>query len=124
MWVQNSDPAATEFADTLLAISNGRAPYTSQVQVPPDWCIDTNDTVSLINAIYPSIHNPDPQPHDYHSQAILAAKNIDVDIINDTAFSLFPGTTHMYNSNDTIINHDDPDGAAANYLIEFLNSIM
>ena len=108
MQVQNSDPAAAEFADTLLAIGDGRAPYTSQVQIPPEWCLDTNDTMSLNNEIYPSIHNSDLEPHEYHNRAILAAKNIDVDIINDTAFSLFPGTPHTYNSNDTIIDHDDP----------------
>ncbi|KAG2217961.1 hypothetical protein INT45_001395, partial [Circinella minor] len=80
---QNSDPAAVAFADTLLAIGDGRAPHTNQVQIP--------------------------------QEAILAAKNIDVNIINDTAFSLFPGASRTYNSNDTIIDHDDPEAAAASY---------
>ncbi|KAG2210720.1 hypothetical protein INT45_010825, partial [Circinella minor] len=30
-------------------------------------------------------------------------------------FSLFPGASRTYNSNDTIIDHDDPEAAAASY---------
>ena len=79
--------------------------------------------MSLINDIYPFIRSIDPQPQHFSNRAILAAKNADVDAINQAAFEIFPDEARTYTSNDRIIDADDPESAALNYPVEFQNSI-
>ena len=123
MRVHHAGPAASAFADTLLAIGDGREPYATNFEVPPEWRVPTSDPMTLIDAIYPSIRSLDPQPEHFSNRAILAAKNIDVDAINEAAFSIFPGDSRTYTSNDRVMDADDPEAASLRYPIEFLNSI-
>ena len=123
MRVRQAGPAATAFADTLLAIGDGRDPYTTSFNIPSEWRVPISDPMTLIHAIYPFIRSQDPQPEHFANRAILAAKNIDVDAINQAAFSVFPGDARTYTSNDRIIDADDPEAASINYPVEFLNSI-
>ncbi|KAG2224290.1 hypothetical protein INT45_012858 [Circinella minor] len=75
--------------------------------------IDITDTTALIDAIYPTIREPNPQPEHFSNHTILASTNADIDEINNYAFELFPGDTRQYLSTDHIIDADDPDVAAA-----------
>ena len=53
----------------------------------------------------------------------MAPKNVNVDDINDLAYSIFPGEGRSYISNNKIIDSDDPEGASATYPVKFLHSI-
>ncbi|KAG2217966.1 hypothetical protein INT45_001400 [Circinella minor] len=123
MRIRNAGPAATAFANTLLAVGDGRPPYSASYEIPREWVIDITDTATLINAIYPTISDPNPKPEHFSSRAILASTNADVDEINKCAFELFPGDTRQYLSTDRIIDADDPDVAAASYPTEYLQSL-
>ena len=123
MRVRLAGPASAAFAETLLAIGDGQEPYSTSFEIPIEWHVSATDPMTLINAIYPSIQSLEPQPQYYSNRAILAAKNVDVDAINQAAFDVFPGDARIYTSNDRIIDADDPEAAALNYPIEFLNSI-
>ncbi|KAG2212509.1 hypothetical protein INT45_000891 [Circinella minor] len=77
MRIRNAGPAATAFANTLLAVEDGRPPYRASYEIPREWVIDITDTATLINAIYPTISDPNPQPEHFSSRAILASTNAD-----------------------------------------------
>ncbi|KAG2217353.1 hypothetical protein INT45_010285 [Circinella minor] len=91
--------------------------------IPFEWLINITNITALIDAIYPTIREPNPQPEHFSNRAILASINADIDEINNCAFELFPGDTKQYLSTDHIIDADDPDVAAASYPTEYLQSL-
>ncbi|KAG2218417.1 hypothetical protein INT45_012936 [Circinella minor] len=123
MRIRNLGPEATSFAQKLLSIGNGDHPYSETVEIPEEWLMDSNDVTALIDTVYPSIRSPESHPTHYDGRAILAPKNVNVDDINDLAYSIFPGEGRSYISNNKIIDSDDPEGASATYPVKFLHSI-
>lgn len=86
------------------------------------------DTVPhLIQEIYPNLshitaYTSESTIREYFSQrAILAARNIDVDAVNNSVLEILPGEAKRYSSADSAFN----DGGIANDAIpnEYLNSI-
>ncbi|KAG2223615.1 hypothetical protein INT45_009974 [Circinella minor] len=123
MRIPNLGPEATAFAQKLLSIGNGDHQYNETVEIPEEWLMDSTDVTALIDMVYPSIRSPESHLTHYDGRAILAPKNINVDDINNLAYSIFPGEGRSYISNDKIIDSDDPEGASATYPVEFLHSI-
>ena len=81
----------------------------------------------LIHEIYPELHNlsssmSEDMIQQYFSQrVILAARNVDVDAINNSVLQTLPGESKIYSSADSAFN----DAGAANDAIpnEYLNTI-
>jgi ATP-dependent exoDNAse (exonuclease V) alpha subunit len=80
----------------------------------------------LIDAVYPDLDNlhrrsPDEQRSYLSERVILAAKNTDVDTLNDATLELLPGESKTYNSADEAFDDSGtPDNGIPQ---EFLNSI-
>jgi ATP-dependent DNA helicase PIF1 len=79
----------------------------------------------LIHEIYSDLHHPMAESaiHEYFSQrVILAARNVDVDAINETILQMLPGEAKTYSSVDSAFN----DAGIANNAIpnEYLNTIV
>jgi ATP-dependent exoDNAse (exonuclease V) alpha subunit len=82
----------------------------------------------LIDEIYPDLHHvtssmSENAIREYFSQrVILAARNVDVDAINNTILQMLPGDAKIYSSADSAFN----DAGVANDAIpnEYLNTIV
>ena len=82
----------------------------------------------LIDEIYPDLHHitsstSESAIQEYFSQrVILAARNVNVDAINNTVLQMFPGDAKIYSSADSAFN----DAGVANDAIpnEYLNTIL
>ncbi|GBP50104.1 hypothetical protein EVAR_17365_1 [Eumeta japonica] len=74
----------------------------------------------LITKVYPDISQIENKDHQWMCQrAILAARNSNVDEINDIILSKLPGDIVTYTSIDTVMDQED----VVNYPQEFLNSL-
>ena len=68
----------------------------------PENIAKNMDELELINMIYPDIHINAYNIEFMYNRAILAAKNIDVDKINELASNYFPGQSREYLSADSV----------------------
>jgi hypothetical protein len=124
--------AATEFANWLLQVGEGRLETTADDYITlPNYMLlppGKHNLPTLFNALYQTISEPrnEDQGCDYFSQrAILAPLNKDVDALNDKILEMFPGQPQAFLSADDAV---DPTGSgtateASSYPTEFLNSI-
>lgn len=120
----SSSTTMADFAKYILDIGDGRPPYDDQVQIPRERAMDSNNIRLFLQSVYPFLGaDSDLHIDEYRSKAILAARNADVDAINEMAISLFPGSQRVYTSTDTIVDTDDPDSAMATYPVEFLQTL-
>jgi hypothetical protein len=91
-----------------------------------DLCLPESDNRQLINAVYPDLErlhrlSPDERTSYLSERVILAAKNIDVDALNDATLDILPDESKTYHSADEAFNDSGiPDHGIPQ---EYLNSI-
>ena len=115
----------SSFSDFLLSIGEGRYPLLSNSKfidevLLPNTIAKNMDELELIKAIFPDIKNNYTDREFMCTRTILAAKNVDVNKINQLAFENFPGDFRTYLSADSCTN----DYQSNIYPMEFLNTII
>jgi hypothetical protein len=125
MRLESDNPHAQQFSDWLLDVGHGRG-------LAEDGTITLRDNMrcdnldSLIDFIYPGIAGTTAPPPEYFlNRIILAARNADVDSINEDVLSRMGGEEKVYVSADSVITEAgaDPDGFHNVFPIEFLRSL-
>ncbi|KAI5150384.1 ATP-dependent DNA helicase PIF1 [Enteropsectra breve] len=119
---QQNDQSAEGFAQQLLDIGNGLLPIdgtSHQIRLPDNFCNLVASKDELIQKVFPSIQNNYKNHKWLCERVILAAKNSDVAILNNTIQSSIAAEEMTYDSVDTVIVAED----AVNYPVEFLNSL-
>ena len=111
------------FAEWLLQIGNGTDPTTdelSNIRLPSELCLPEGcDQNALIEWVYPDLAVNGTNLEWLSGRAILAPYNSDVDNINDTISSRFPGDEWVLPSADEVTDTKD----ATNINPEFLNTL-
>jgi PIF1-like helicase/Helicase len=105
------DAVSDEFANYLLQLGTGQDLNAEcQVELPAYVRCPNNTVQGLIDALYHEILNPahvEPLPdHYFLDRTILSAKNVDVDEINSTVSSAFPGENIVYTSADSVTERE------------------
>ena len=110
------------FADWLLDVGhgthidmNGTIPFETEMRVP--------DITTLIHDIYPNIDRIQPPPPYFMDRIILAARNSDVDDINNAILNLFPGNESTFYSADSVETDPGVFSQSVNIPTECLRSI-
>jgi hypothetical protein len=119
---QDQSQSANIFSKQLLDIGNGKVAVdtsTGFITLPTSFCHFTDSKEELIQRVFPDIAQQFKSHNWLSKQAILAAKNKDVDHLNATIQNFLPGQLFSFKSVDTVINQDD----VVNYPTEFLNSL-
>ncbi|XP_060882157.1 uncharacterized protein LOC132953840 [Metopolophium dirhodum] len=89
-----NDPSAAEFSRQLLALCNGHIPIdvlTGLISFPANFCEFTSSKKELITKVFPNIDVNYNNLDWMSEQAILAARNKDVDSLNFTIQSKIAG---------------------------------
>jgi hypothetical protein len=108
---QDPELESDAFAAWLLEIGAGRGQAPdSNVSLPAHMRCPGNTPQSLISSLYSDLLNPqrqDPLPDSYFlDRTILSAKNSDVDDINSSILSSFPGEKKVFTSADEVAERD------------------
>ena len=116
------DKDEVDFSSYLLTIGNGMAQKYPEigedaVQIPKKYLVD--DLETLINRVFPRIHEGYADKYFISRCAILTPINDNVDKINDIIMDKYPGEGRTYLSADTVAE----EGMQHPYPTEFLNSI-
>ena len=114
-----ADQGQAEFVKWLLLLGNGQAPCNEEDTPPdsvsiPQQCHVTDSTA---NDVFPVVSNS----RELIDTVILTPKNDAALQLNDAVLKKLPGDTQTYLSTDKAVC-DEPS-EAANYPIEFLNSL-
>lgn len=93
MRVHLGDDHAQVFANSLLEIGEGKVAVGSSgyIKLPPDFCNMVSSVAELIDVIYPAIVENYQDVNWLRERAILAAKNEDVNDINNQILAMVPG---------------------------------
>jgi hypothetical protein len=123
----NQDSNEREFASWLLDVGHGRAGGSSDGTVRLREGMQSPTLDSLIHSIYPQINSSElPPPEYFMRRMILAARNGDVDAINEDVLGRMPGRSKIYVSADSVVSEagaDGPDTHANDIPVEFLRSL-
>ncbi|KAF7372308.1 ATP-dependent DNA helicase [Mycena venus] len=117
-------PEESQFAEWLLDIGYGRTNRADNtVDLPPGMACRNSGV--LIDSVFPGIEGPIPPPNYFLERTILAARNGDVDDLNDTVLSRMPGDSRSFISADNIITEAGADDAQVNDAmpLEYLRSL-
>jgi hypothetical protein len=117
-------PEESQFAEWLLDVGYGRANrHDNTIDLPPDMvCRESN---ALIDAVFPGVSGPTPPPNYFLERTILAARNGDVDGLNDAVLDRMQGESRMFVSADNIVTEAGADDAEVNDAmpVEYLRSL-
>lgn len=115
------DPSAETFSKQLLDIGDGKVTIaeTGYIKLANDFCTIIDSQDALIEQIFPDVHTNYINLEWLAERAMLAAKNVDVDILNLKIQQLLPGDLVSYRSIDTVCDGTE----AVNFPTEFLNSL-
>ncbi|XP_076765241.1 uncharacterized protein LOC143432459 [Xylocopa sonorina] len=114
------DESSEPFAKQLLDIGNGKMEMdqsTHCITLPENFCHIVKSTDELIAKAFSNLSQNYKNNQRVSERAILAAKNIDVNLINCTIQIDIPDEETTYKSIDTVVNHDE----SVNYPTEFFN---
>ena len=114
------------FAEYLLRIGEGREPVVAgddTIQLPGDICNPIMDrdasTQGMVARAFPDLASRATDAQFLSSRAVLAARNSDVDELNDAAASAFPGEIQDFRGADCVPDDESTD----NYRVEFLSTL-
>lgn len=122
MRIQIYDPTAAEFSKQLLQIGDGQMqinPVDQTIKLPDNFCKLMPSRDALIDNVFPNIGDNFRNHQWLSERAILAAKNVDVDVINVYIQSKLSTQLHTFNSINTVVD----DAESVNFPTEFLNSL-
>jgi hypothetical protein len=116
----NERQRAAEYAAYILRIGDGieSSSLPDRIQLPESMRLENNTLEELIDEVYPGLDAAIPIPEFLAERAILAARNIDVNDLNDSLLDRVPGDEHLYNSIDSVSTEDQQT-----YPEEYLNSL-
>jgi PIF1 helicase. len=117
-----NDLSAEDFSKQLLTIGNGCVTVDESsrlIAFPQKFCNFISSKDELINKVFPNIIHNDKNHKWLSEQAILAAKNKDVDDLKFVIQNQIIGTLHSFKSIDCVTNEDE----VTKYPCEFLNSL-
>jgi ATP-dependent DNA helicase PIF1 len=119
--VQN-DRSAEIFSHQLLEMGNEKVPVdptSGRISLPHNLCTCVKSKEELVEKVFPSIQT-NYTNHDWLGErAILAAKNKDVNELNNIIKANIQSEEVTYRSVDTVVEADE----AVQYPTEFLNSL-
>ncbi|XP_076765131.1 ATP-dependent DNA helicase Pif1-like [Xylocopa sonorina] len=116
------DESSEPFTKQLLDIGNGKMEIdqsTHCITLPENFCHIVKSTDELIAKAFSNLSQNYKNNQRVSERAILAAKNIDVNLINCTIQIKIPDEETTYKCIDTVVNHDE----SVNYPTEFFNSL-
>ena len=119
--LQNDDSGET-FSDQLLAIWNGKLPLDSiseRIELPAEFCNLVTSKNELVEKVFPNILTNYKNHKWLSERAILAAKNKNVQKINNIIFNKIRDQAVIYKSVDIVLEPNE----VVNYPTEFLNSV-
>ena len=124
MQLNGDDPQEHQFAQWQLEVGHGmHTNEDANIQLPDHFKCPSNSVTSLVDAIYPGIHDPGLHSDQYFAECtILSSHNDDVDDLNAYILAKFPGQQRVYNSADSIPN-THPDQGELMYPVEYLNAV-
>lgn len=113
---------AADYARYILRIGDDieRSERPDHISLLPSMRLATNTIEALVEHVYPGLENGHlPTPEFLAERAILAARNVDVDDLNNNLLDLLPGDEHTYKSIDSVSTEDNHT-----YGEEYLNSLQ
>lgn len=99
-----NDMSAVQFTRQLMQIGNGIMPIDGNgfITFPTNFCQLMQSKEELVQSVFPDIVQQFRNYDWLIERAILAAKNIDVNVLNTTIQSRIPGELVSYKSVDTM----------------------
>ena len=93
-----------QFADWLLQLGEGRLPTDEDgaIQLPAEMCMAA-DPEEVIRWVFGDLHGVLEDPGCLANRAVLAARNIEVDAVNDLVTAAFPGEATQLLSADALV---------------------
>jgi hypothetical protein len=88
--------------ETLIGDGIEHYSLPDQIQLPGSMRLENNKLEELIDSVYPGLSTGIPVPEFLAERATLAARNIDVNELNDTLLDRLPGEEHTYKSIDSV----------------------
>jgi len=102
----DQSPASVAFAQWLLKVGAGLDLTPEKtIQLPDSMRLPQNDVQSLIDAIYPDIHQGNKPDQFFLERSILSSRNLTVHELNQIILNRFPGQESVHMSADTV-DHD------------------
>ena len=110
---------SSQFADFLLSIEGGKKNTTKTkdiffIKLPDDMTVENEK--ELLDFIFGGIENNCTDSAWLSSRSIICPTNSEVDAINNTIISIFPGDVKIYRNNDSV------EESEHQYLIENFNT--
>jgi hypothetical protein len=117
---ENERQRAEDYAAYILRIGDGIecSSLPDQIHLPESMRLENNTLEELIDSVYPGLNAGIPVTEFLAERAILAARNIDVNELNDSLLDRLPGNEHLYKSIDSVSTEDEQT-----YPEEYLNSL-
>ena len=111
---------SSQFADFLLSIGDGKEEHHKDkgdffIKLPDELTVENEK--ELLDFVFGGIENNHTDSAWLSSCSIISPTNSEVDAINNTIMSIFPGDVKVYRSNDSVEENEDQ------YPIEFLNTL-
>ncbi|KAF5349437.1 hypothetical protein D9758_014620 [Tetrapyrgos nigripes] len=97
------------FAHWLLDVGHGRTTDESSSDIPFPSQMRVQSEDNLINFVYPNLDGPSHPSRYFTDRIILAARNHDVDDINNNILNRMPGEATICYSADTIVTEAGAD---------------
>jgi hypothetical protein len=113
---------AEEYAQYILRIGDGVETSTLEdyISLRPSILLEDNSLETLVSKVYPNL-GPGlslPEPDFLAERAILAARNVDVNFLNELLLDRLPGQEYEFQSIDSASSEDE-----LTYSEEYLNSL-
>ena len=111
---------SSQFADFLLSIGDGKEEHHKDkghlfIKLPNDMTVENEK--ELLDFVFRCIENNYTDSAWLSSRSIICPHNSEVDAINNTIMSIFPGDVKVYRSNDSVEENKHQ------YPIAFLNTL-
>ena len=118
----SGDEDATDFANLLRQIGDGRIPFSEEpdtIKIPTELGKCVENLEELKTQVYPNLAGNSTRPEWLAERAIISPTNRNVNRLNTWLMDDFPGEEKEYRSVDSAMS----DGEAVQYPVEFLNSL-
>jgi hypothetical protein len=111
---------AQHYAQYILRIGDGieATDVPEYISLQPSMLLENNTLESLISTVYPDLASQIPEPDFLAERAILAARNVDVNELNNQLLGRLPGDEMEFRSIDSASTEDE-----LTYSEEYLNSL-
>jgi hypothetical protein len=111
---------AADYASYILRIGDGieQSERPDHIKLLPSMLLHSNTVEALVDHVYPGLRDGVPTPEFLAERAVLAARNVDVNSLNDDLLGRLPGDEREYKSIDSVSTEDEQTFGE-----EYLNSL-